>query len=150
MRADLRRHLRPGAPEPVLPAVRRGPPALVLVGLVVACASAPSGAVSVVRDGDDDGATPDGASYGASNGDSAIGSSTVGDCEKDGPWHPPARDPARATVVEDMGPTCARAGGDTATFTYEADPFACGDGVTGRGDRPYSGSAVGTATVAVR
>ena len=96
---------------------------------------------------------PDGVSYGASNfffGDSGISDSKFGQCKKFGPWDPPARDPSQATVVQEVGHTYAQAGSYTATFTFEAGPFECVDGVSGRGDRPYASSALGSVTVVVR
>lgn len=96
---------------------------------------------------------PDGVSFGATNfffGDSGIGDSKLGKCEKFGPWDPPARDPAQATAVQEIGHTYAEAGSYTASFTFEAGPYDCVDSVTGRGDRPYASSAVGSVTVVVR
>ena len=56
---------------------------------------------------------------------------------------PVPSDPAMPPVRD------APAGSCTATFTFEAGPFECVDSVTGRGDRPYARSAVGSVTVVV-
>ncbi len=96
---------------------------------------------------------PDGVSYGSSLygfGDSAIGDSAVQPCRKFGPWDPPLPDPSSATKVVTVDHAYPRAGTYTATFTFDAGPFACVDGGSGRGDRPYASSATATVTVVVR
>jgi hypothetical protein len=95
---------------------------------------------------------PDGVSYDGTNfnfGNSGIGGSTPEPCAKFGPWDPPARDPASATKIMDVGHTYFEAGTYTATFFFDAGPFDCVDSVTGRGDRPYASSATGTVSVQV-
>ncbi len=94
----------------------------------------------------------DGVSYGSSLygfGDSGIGDSSQNECKKFGPWAPPLRDPAHATVTEDIRHTYFEAGTYTASFAFDAGPFDCVDSVTGWGDRPYASSATGTVTVVV-
>ena len=95
---------------------------------------------------------PDGVSYNGTNfnfGNSGIGESTPEPCAKFGPWGPPARDPASATETMDVTHTSFEPGSYTATFLFDAGPFACVDSATGRGDRPYASSATGTVTVQV-
>lgn len=97
---------------------------------------------------------PDGVSYGgttfAYDGGGAIGSTRTAACEKYGAWDPPAPDPSRATEVQDIGHVYAEPGTYTATFSFESGPHDCVDPVTGRGDRPYGSSAVGSITVVVQ
>ena len=95
---------------------------------------------------------PDGVSYNGTNfnfGNSGIGGSTPETCAKFGPWDPPARNPASATEKMDVTHTYFEAGSYTATFFFDAGPFACVDRATGRGDRPYASSATGTVAVQV-
>ena len=97
-------------------------------------------------------ADPDGVTPGSSLfhfGDSGTGASSFAECKKYGPWDPPARDPARATEIQEVRHTYAEAGTYTATFSFEAGPFGCVDSVTGRGDRPYASGGIGTVTVVV-
>lgn len=97
-------------------------------------------------------ADPDGVTPGSSLfhfGDSGTGGSSFAECKKYGPWDPPARDPSRATEIQEVRHTYAKAGTYTATFSFEAGPFGCVDSVTGRGDRPYASGGIGTVTVVV-
>lgn len=95
---------------------------------------------------------PDGVSYGTSTfsfGDAGLAGSPLPPCDKFGPWDPPARGATATSVAEDVRHTYARAGTYTATFSFDAGPFACVDGLTGRGDRPYASSATASVTVVV-
>jgi hypothetical protein len=95
---------------------------------------------------------PDGVSRGSSLydfGNSALGESVQRQCEKYGPWEPPARPSGPVTEVQEIRHTYAAPGTYTVTFAYGAEPFDCADAATGRGDRPYASSAKGTATIVV-
>ncbi len=95
---------------------------------------------------------PDGVSHGSSLfgfGDSGIGDSRLDPCAKFGPWAPPARDSAHAVETQDVAHTYFMAGTYTATFAFDAGPFACTDDVSGRGDRPYASSGSASITVVV-
>ncbi len=94
----------------------------------------------------------DGVSHGSSLfdfGDAAIGDSASLPCEKFGPWDLAARNTTPGTETMDVRHTYIEAGTYTASFSFDAGPFACVDGVTGRGDRPYATSGQGTVVVVV-
>lgn len=94
----------------------------------------------------------DGVSYGSSTfsfGDSGLSGSPFAPCDRFGSWEPPGRNVTAASEVQEVRHRYAAPGTYTATFSFEAGPFACVDSVTGRGDRPYASSGTGTITVVV-
>lgn len=96
---------------------------------------------------------PDGVSYGSTlfdYGDMGIGDSERSQCDKFGPWDPPAPGPDRAVEVQDITHTYRLAGTYEATFSFTAGPNDCVDSHTGRGDDPYSSSAAGSVTITVQ